>query len=483
MKGGALATPAILTPALFGLLIGLPVAAVALLLVVAVPDGGPLLAVLFAAGLVVAAGTGALLHRRPWLAPWGALFLFAASAELRLRLTDTLGVAKDAYVALLLALMVVHVVRHRPVLERLRPLAGPLAALGVVVGLYLLDPSGGHGTGWILGTRLLLEVLALMLIGLLCVAPERTVTHLVTAMTVLLPLQAGIAWGQQFAGADALVYGWGYRYGAQVRASTGGGLRTSGTFEDPFQLAALAVLGLALALFVASRRQAAVLVVAAVAVLGATSVRTAMIQAGVLLLVWAVRRGWWRQAAAVGVLAAVAGIAVLSGTSTVVRPGAPEEPLLLTLNGRSTAWAQAVQGPESFLIGNGVGTRGIGSTREGGALVSEAPAYDPTEAPPASFAGDPAFLDSAYAQVQSDIGIAGSIAFLAAFVGFGMVLVRRCRDGTGSVGPAWAALGVLAASMVDWIGRSSVASYTTGFLTFYILGVLVAANVAAADRS
>lgn len=472
------ATPAVRTPVLFGLVIGLPVAAVAVLLIVGVPDGGPLLAALFAVGLLVAAGAALLLYRRPWLAPWGALFLFATSAELRLRLTDTVGVAKDAYVLLLLALMVAHVVTHRPVLGRLRPIAGPLAALGVVVGLYLLDPAGGHGTSWIFGTRLLLEVVALLLIGLLCAAPERTMAHLVTAMTVLLPLQAVFAWAQQFAGADALVFGWGYQYGAQIRATTDGGLRTSGTFEDPFQLAALAVIGLALALFVASRRQAVVLVIAAVAVLGATNVRTALIQAGVLLLIWAARRGWWRQAAVLGALAAVTGVYLLAGTSTAVRPGAPEEPLLLTLNGRSTAWAQAVQGPESFLVGNGVGARGIGSTRQA-ELVSAAPAYDPNSAPPASFAGDPAFLDSAYAQVQSDVGITGSIAFIGAFVGFGLVLARRCRDGTATAGPAWAALGVLAISMVDWIGRSSVASYTTGFLTLYILGVLVAASVAA----
>lgn len=471
------ATPAVLTAA-----IGLPVAAVAGLLIVAVPADGPLLAALFAVVLALAAGSAVLLLRRPWLAPWGALFLFATSAELRLRLSDTLGVAKDAYVALLLALVVAHVVAHRPVLARLRPLAGPLAALGIVVGLYLLNPGGGPGTAWLFGTRLLLEVLALLAIGLLCAAPERTTAHLVTAMTVLLPLQAAFAWVQQWAGADALVFGWGYRYGAQVRMTTDGGLRTSGTFEDPFQLAALAVLGLALALFVASRRQAVVLVVASVAVLGATSVRTAMIQVGVLLVIWAVRRGWWKQATVLGVLAAVAGIVLLSGTSTAVRPGAPEEPLLLTLNGRSTAWAQAVQGPESFLVGNGVGARGIGSTREA-ELVSAAPAYDPTSAPPASFAGDSAFLDSAYAQVQSDVGITGSVAFVGAFLGLGAVLVRRCRG--GSSGAAWAGLGVLAVSMVDWIGRSSVASYTTGFLTLYLLGLLLAASTprTAADAS
>jgi hypothetical protein len=35
---------------------------------------------------------------------------------------------------------------------------------------------------------------------------------------------------------------------------------------------------------------------------------------------------------------------------------------------------------------------------------------------------------------------------------------------------------VVAVSLIDWIGRSSLASYTTGFLTMYVLGVLIAAS-------
>lgn len=471
-------------PAAATAVVGVPVFGAAVLLVLTRPADGAVLAAALAVALVAAAGSAVLLLRRPWLAPWGALFLFATSAELRLRLTDALGVAKDAYVALLVALVLAHVVRERALLSRLRPLAVPLAALGVLAALYLFDPAGEHGSSWIFGTRLVLEVLALLLVGLLCAYPERTAAHLVQAMTVLLPLQAVFAWVQQFAGEDTLVFGWGYRYGAQVRVTTDGGLRTSGTFEDPFQLAALAVLGLALAFFVASRRQATVLIVASVLVLGATSVRTAMIQAGLVVLIWAVRRGRWKQAAGLAVLGAVALVALLGNVSTVVRPGAPEEPLLLTLNGRSTAWALAVDGPPlSWITGNGVGARGIGSTRQA-ELVSEAPAYDPESAPPAFFAGDPAFLDSAYAQVQSDVGIVGTIALFGGLAALAVVLARRCdilghRSGATGMPAryAWAALAVLAVSLVDWIGRSSLASYTTGFLTLYVLGVLVAASV------
>jgi hypothetical protein len=449
---------------------GLLVTGAAAALLVLLPGDGALLAIGLLAGAPVLAAAVALLVRRPELAPWGAVLLFATSAELRLRVHPTVGLLKDAYVALLLAIVVLYVWQRPSALRRLRPLALPLAALGVLVGMYLLDPAGGHGTSWLFGTRLLVQVLALLLIGAL-LAPRATLPHLVRAMCVILPFEAVLGWVQQAVGRFALVYDWGYEYGAQVRTTSGGGLRTSGTFEDPFQLAALAVLGLALALFVATRRQAAVLVVSATAVLAATSVRTAMLQAVLLLAVYAVRRGFGREAAALGAVAAVAGVLFLATTTSAVRPGAPEEPLLLTLNGRSDAWALAVDGWESLVTGNGVGARGTGSTRTDPS-VSDPPSYDGT-APDAAFAGNPAFLDSSYAQVQSDVGIVGIAALLSALAATAVFLVRRCRGPDDGV--AWAACGVLVVSIVDWVGRSSLASYTTGFLTLYVLGVLLGA--------
>jgi hypothetical protein len=189
--------------------------------------------------------------------------------------------------------------------------------------------------------------------------------------------------------------------------------------------------------------------------------------------VLAVRRGWGRAAAALAVVAGLAGVLVLATTTSSVSPGAPEQPLLFTLNGRFTAWSLAVDDRLSLFTGNGVGARGIGSTRtELG--VSAPPAYDPNSAPTAAFAGNPAFLDSSYAQVQSDVGIVGSIALLTALAGLAVFIVRRCM--VTDDGAAWAAGAVLAASVVDWIGRASLASYTTGFLTLYVLGVLLGAS-------
>jgi hypothetical protein len=450
---------------------GLLVCLLAAGLLVAGPANGAVLAMGVLFGMPVLAGSAYLLHRRPWLASWGAIVLFSTSAELQLRVNSAIGVLKDVYVLLVVVLVVLWVRKRPAELRRLRPLALPLTALAVLVGLYLLDPAGSHNTSWLFGTRLLVQVLALLLVGIL-LAPQRTLEHLLLAMCVVLPFEAVFAWIQQLAGPTALVYQWGYAYGSQLRSTSSGGVRTSGTFEDPFQLAALAVLGLALAFFLARRGQAVVLIVSALGVLGATSVRTAMIQAGVLLVLYAIRRGWAREAAALAAVAAVAGVLILATTTSAIYPGAPEEPLLFSLNGRSTSWSLAVDGWQSLVTGNGVGVRGTGSTRTS-ATVSGPPRYDPTSAPTPAFAGNPAFLDSSYAQVQSDVGIVGSASLLTALAGTAFFVFRRCRDRTD--GAAWAAGGVLAISMIDWIGRSSLASYTTGFLTLYILGVLLGA--------
>jgi hypothetical protein len=449
--------------------VGLGLSAVAAALIVVRPDDGPMLAAVTLVGGAVAVGLVVLLLRRPQLAAWGAVLLFATSSELKLRVDPLVGAAKDGYVLLLVGIALVHVLRRPEAVRRLRELAPAGAALAVLVGLYVLDPAGSALTSRLFATRLLVEVVVLLLIGLV-LAPAATLRHLVLAMTVLLPAEAAVAWAQQLSGLQSLVYQWGYQYGAQVRISSGGSLRTSGTFEDPFQLAALAVLGVVLALFVASRWQAALLLPAAVAVLAATSVRTAVLQVGVLLVLWAVRRGWGRPAGAVAGVGALGAVLVLATTTSAVEPGARPEPLLLSLNGRSSAWSNAVDGWGSLLTGNGVGARGSGSTVTSTA-VSSAPSYAAGSGSPGAFAGNPAFLDSSYAQVQSDVGIVGTLALLTALVWLGVLAVRRCRHSIGGV--PWAVCGLLAVSMIDWIGRSSLASYSTGFLTLYVLGVLL----------
>lgn len=466
---------------------------VAVLAVAVAPRSAGLIAAAVVGGCAAAAAVVALV-RRPALLVWAAILLFSLSGELQLRVSPSFGLVKDGLLAVGGLAAVITLLRKDVRLPALRPYALPLALLAVLAGMYLANPAGAFNTPWLFGSRLLLSALALLLIGLLTATPAQSARALVGAFAVLLPFEAVFAWLQQFAGADSLVYSWGYQFGSQVRLTSSGGLRTSGTFQDPFQLAAVGVLGLAIALFLARPLLGVLIGAAGVAVLAAADVRTAFLQAGVLVVVWVISRGFWRQALLVGLVAAVAGVLALATITTSVTPGGPEKPLLLSLNGRSTSWALAVTDWRSVVVGNGVGDRGIGSTRVT-TDISAAPSYDPTEAPTAVFAGNTAFLDSTYAQVLSDVGIVGVAALIAGFGTMLWQLMRRCRPlspyqyqavgrSAGRAPPAavraaWAGLAVLLITAIDWIGRASLASYTTGYLSMLVLGVLAAAAVQA----
>ncbi len=429
-----------------------------------------------ACGLLVTAALVALLVARPWLAPWGIVFLFGTTSELRVRIADVVGVTKDAYVALLLGLAVLAVVRGRTSLVARFPPLAIWAPMAVLLALYLVDLGGEHGVSWLFGTRLLVETVLLLLIGLTAPDPDRTLRHLVLALSVFLPLEAALAWVQQAVGPDALVRSWGYAFGSQVRLTSGGGLRSPGTYEEAFALASHAVVGACVAATVASRRCAALLWVSVAAVLAATQVRTAALQVAVLLLVVLVRRGQV-VAAAVSVVAVGAAGLLAAGvflTSSTV-PGGPVKPLLFTLNGRFDAWAVAYEGPGTLVRGNGVGAVGSGSTRAGRGVIAQAPRYDPERESEARFAGDPAFIDSSWGQVLSDVGLVGVAALGLWVVAFPRWVLRASPRGSPS---AWLVVAVVAVSVTDWVSRTTMASYPTGFTTFYVLGLGAAAGVA-----
>ncbi len=437
--------------------------------------------VLAAVALVTSGLLAGLLATRPWLAPWGVVFLFGTTSELRLRVSDLLGVSKDAYVALLVGITVLAVLRGQTSLLARIPPATVWFPLAALVGLYVLDLGGTHGASWFFGTRLLVEPLLLLVVGLATPQPQRALRHLVLALCWFMPAQAVLAWVQQAVGPEALVYEWGYAFGTQVRLSSGGTLRAPGSFEEAFALAAQAVLAACVAATVAGRGQAALLWVSTVAVLGATQVRTAVLQLAAIVLVVLVRRGKVL-AATVGVVGAVAGALLVAGvflTSSTV-PGGPVRPLLFTLNGRFDAWAVAYEGVHTLVRGNGVGAVGAGSTRAQGGLVSEGPRYDPNQESAALFAGNPAFIDSSWGQVLSDVGLPGVLALLAWVVAYAWWL--RGPAGSGS-GPAWLVLAVLAVSVLDWISRTTLASYPTGFTTLYMLGLATGAMLAGSARS
>lgn len=444
-----------------------------------------------AAPLAAATGVVAVLvvTRHPGAGVGGAVVVFALSGELQLRLGPLVGPLKDGVLVVLVAAAGATLLRRRSVSPGLRRLVVPATLLTVLALLYLADPAGDHGVSWLFGTRLLLSGLLLGAAGVL-LADRGTVRALVGVLAVVMPLEAALAWWQRSLGWEQLVYGWGYQFGAQVRLGTGGGLRTSGTFQDPFQLAALAVVTLTVGIFLATGPLRVLLCLAAVTAMVATDVRTAVLQSGLVLVVWAISRGLWRQAAVVAAVGLAAATLVLGTTTSSVVPGGVERPLLLTLNGRLIAWSNAVSSVDSVLVGNGVGDRGTGSTRTS-ARAEDAPRYDEETEPVPLYAGNEAFLDSAYAQVLSDVGIVGVLALTGAGVSTATILVRRARApergraaGLGAVRApdpaaacAWTAVALLLAAAVDWVGRASLASFSTGYLTLLVLGALTGAAV------
>lgn len=427
---------------------------------------------------VVGAGGVALLARLPWLTPWAVLPLFCTTAELQLRVTSSAGASKDALTMGLVLLASLHLVRSREVRRRVLDLWVPVTFLAIVVALYLVNPVGSPLLGWVFGARLFIQAVLLLIIGLSAPQPARTARHMVLALAVMTAAEAVFAAAQQLAGPQALVYQWGYAYGSQVRQTSGGGLRVSGTFNDPFQLMALAVVAAVAGVFLARGRVRWTLLLSAVVITWATSVRTALVQIALILLMAAWRRGWRALTVAACLAAAGAGLFVGLTTSTAEYPGAVRKPLLLGLNGRTTAWSLAVKGPSSLLLGNGVGAVGTGSTRGAEGLITSASKYNPKAESKAQFAGSNAFLDSSYLQVQSDTGVAGLVAFVGFVVSLAGWLVRRLPQGAAP----WAALALLLTCAVDWVGRASFASYTTGFLTMYVLGVWVAECARASGR-
>ena len=73
------------------------------------------------------------------------------------------------------------------------------------------------------------------------------------------------------------------------------------------------------------------------------------------------------------------------------------------------------------------------------------------------------------------MGLVGVLALLAWVVAYCWWMARPAREGSG---PAWLALAVLAVSVVDWLSRTTLGSYPTGFTTLYLLGLATSAALA-----
>jgi hypothetical protein len=349
---------------------------------------------------------------------------------------------------------------------------GVVVAALLLMGLYLVDIGAGisgvgrFGLGWFHGVRLVWEPLLLMLFGLTVRDPRRTLRW---AIISLIAASFGVALyglAQQALGPAWLV-AHGYKYGAQVRTTFGGRLRSFGTLDETFDYATVLAFGLTGALLWARRRVLTAWTATTIAAgLAVSFVRGAAISVVALIAFVLARKG--HTATAVFLLGAVAASAVaflLAATRPtpghVVQAGPS---VYLTLNGRTRSWREAVGEPKNWAFGRGVGVYGTAAARASRSAVSLPTA---SKAPTSS-------TDSGYLATLADVGFVG-LAVLLTLFGRILVLFRRAIARGEQLG--WFGIGLVTVMLLDAALRSSFTGFPTADIVFLLVGLAVAATM------
>lgn len=426
------------------------------------------------------------------LVPWGTLVLvlavaavarwpqalaplivvgFSVQPYLKFNISTFFGPAKDAVVVLGVVGTAAGVVLHR---KRFSPDRRLVVLLAGFLLVYLVNPGGGHGAGWAFMTRLVVEGLLLFLVGYGSADGPASWRWAAGSAVAVGLLETAVGVWQQHVGLKALVEQYGYAYGQQVRATSGGQLRSFGTLDDPFNYAAIVLLGLVCAQHVLARPAMRRLVTACLAVGVFVSFdRTAFVLVALFVLLQLGRR---HRASAIclGLALAVAGVAVLAtrppdGRPTVVAVDDPSVPntFLLSLNGRTTTWFQVVRNPSDLFFGRGTGAIGAGAARAGQPGVASVQRYQPGVAPPVARNIGLTSLDSSYVQTLADVGLAGLLVLLALLARTVALLRGRSRSsGRVTTATLWVVLLLLA----DGVTRTSLFAFPFGFMALYMIG-------------
>ena len=457
--------------------------------------GAALLTVAMAAGLTLRPGlsvypVGAALgvamllavHRVPHVAAAVLVVFLEVQAALKFYVSDSFGPAKDAAALLVVLVVLVPVVLTRAGRTRI---GDPrlVVALAALVAVYLLDPAGSHSPGWSPTVRLVVESIGLFLAGWLTRDPVRSWRWVAGAVVGCGVVQSVLGFVQQAVGVDQLVTRFGLAYGAQVRTTSSGQLRSFGTFDDPFNYGAITTIALVVAAFTLRQtwlRWGTVAVLAAGIVVSVDRTMIALLP--VLALLWLVLRG---RAAIAGLLVAAA---LAGGVAYVALPSAPVGPqvvvassappnFLLSLNGRTETWAQVVRGPQDVLFGRGVGVLGSGLARsqQGGIATQDRSVSG--VAPDAASNDQLTSLDNSYLAVVADTGILGLALLLVAASRVWAGVSRGVRARSGA---ALAGAGILLVVAVDGLTRTSLTAFPFGILGLLVLGTAVGAAQARA---
>jgi hypothetical protein len=393
--------------------------------------------------------------------------LYALIPALKVFLTPAIGPVKDLVAVAAIVATAVLVISDRP--RRLRRSTQDswiVVAVALLVGLYLVNPGGGHGVAWAQGVRLACEPLFLLVCGFALPNPRRTLRWAVVSLIATTCLVAAYGIAQQAVGASTLV-AWGYSFNDQVR-TLNGHLRSFGTLDDPFNYAAFLLFGFAASLFCVRRNRVAftfgLLIAAGVA---SSWVRTAYLVSAALLGLWIGRRGYHVSALmVVAATVAAAAFLLLAGPGATQTTTYRSSTSNLTLNGRTSAWKAALGKPSEWPFGRGVGKVGTAAYRAGFTITPAGSSHPPARA-----------VDSGYLATVADVGVAGLIVLLALLgrlLLLGMNAIRR-QDAAG-----WIAVALMVVITMDAVTRSSFTGFPTASLGLLLVGIALAA--AAEDR-
>src|ERR671934_1402758 len=180
--------------------------------------------------------------------------IFAFIPAAKVLVTPKIGPLKDVVtLGAIIASLAVLVLEPSKERRRILPDRSVLLAVGLLLGLYVVNVGGGHGIAWAQGLRLTAEPLLLLVAGLTLANPRRTLRYAAVSFVATACVAAAYGLWQQAVGKWALI-GYGYSFTRQVQ-SYNGHLRSFGTFDDPFAYAAFLLFAIAILLFW-SRRSA-----------------------------------------------------------------------------------------------------------------------------------------------------------------------------------------------------------------------------------
>jgi hypothetical protein len=339
-----------------------------------------------------------------------------------------------------------------------------LGVAAVFLALYVIDAGGGHGNAWAQGVRLVAEPMVFLFAGMLLPSPVRTLRFAVASLIATASVVAAYGLLQQYVGQWRLV-GWGYSFSAQVRTYHGL-LRSFGTLDDPFVYATLLMLGVAGVLLWRRRSLATASVLVLLSLGAAVSyVRTALLMA-VALLGLLLARAERLAASALLMTAAVAvGLVLLVGST-----GASETRTyrttgsLVTLNGRTSAWAAAFGTPAEWVYGRGVGAVGTAAQRASYGVTAVSGSVKGSGSSSRA-------VDSGYFAVVADVGLLGLAVLLVLFARLGYLATGAVADGHRE---GWLAAGVIAVMLLDALTRSSFTSFPTAAFGLLFIGLSLA---------